>query len=76
MLNTRFNLCAGDRMTTTYYGHDMAYLNLLDALLISDYFFRVVRLLPALLSCCLGRTLHKSVLGLILEAAPMQRVCR
>lgn len=43
ILKTRFNLCAGNRMTTTYCGHGMVYLNLSNAQLNEDYSCRVVK---------------------------------
>lgn len=46
MLNTRFSLCAGDRVTKTYCGNDTAFLNLSGVLLNEDYSYHVVKQSP------------------------------
>ena len=46
MLNTRFSLCAGDRITKTYCGNDTAFLNLSGVLLNEDYSYHVVKQSP------------------------------
>ena len=46
MLNTRFSLCAGDRITKTFCGNDTAFLNLSGVLLNEDYSYYVVKQSP------------------------------